>query len=129
MELPGFEFEAGTGQAAVDQVGPVLDLLQLALDDGELRQLRGQVDVEIIPVLCPGWSRSGQARCLFGRLSAQDRPHVSTTVVSTALAIDISIGDLTFRSRAGESDRDGLTRLTWVPSTCRQPIILDMITM
>jgi hypothetical protein len=27
--------EAGRGQAAVDQVGPVLDLLQLALDDAD----------------------------------------------------------------------------------------------
>src|SRR6266852_1450092 len=95
MWLPGFEFEAGSGQAAVDQVRPVLDLLQLALDDAdqavqvgggevghgplqqrpdalggiqvrrvrgqpvdpqpflvlrsELRQFRGQVDVEVIP--------------------------------------------------------------------------------
>ena len=95
MWSPGFDFQAGGGQAAVDQVGPVLDLLQLALDDadqavqvgggevghgpleqrpdalrriqvrrvrgqpvdpqpglvlrGELRQFRGQVDVEVIP--------------------------------------------------------------------------------
>jgi len=33
MWLPGLEFEARPGQAAVDQAGPVLDLLQLALDD------------------------------------------------------------------------------------------------
>ena len=33
MRLPVFDSEAGGGQAAVDQVGPVLDLLQLAFDD------------------------------------------------------------------------------------------------
>ena len=95
MWSPGLDFQAGRGQAAVDQVGPVLDLLQLALDDadqavqvgggevdhgpleqrpdalrrihvrrvrgqpvhpqpglvllGEVRQFRGQVDVEVIP--------------------------------------------------------------------------------
>ena len=32
-QSPGFEGQAGSGQAAVDQVGPVLDLLQLALDE------------------------------------------------------------------------------------------------
>jgi hypothetical protein len=99
MWSPGFDFQAGGGQAAVDQVGPVLDFLQLALDDadqavqvgggevgdgpleqrpdalrgikvwrvrgqpvdpqpglillGEVRQLRGEMDVEVIPVLCP----------------------------------------------------------------------------
>src|SRR5882724_909346 len=35
MWSPGFDFQAGRGQAAVDQVGPVLDLLQLALDDAD----------------------------------------------------------------------------------------------
>src|SRR6185437_6715144 len=35
MGLPGFDGQAGGGQAAVDQVGPVLDLLQLALDDAD----------------------------------------------------------------------------------------------
>jgi hypothetical protein len=35
MWSPGFDFQAGPGQAAVDQVGPVLDLLQLALDDAD----------------------------------------------------------------------------------------------
>src|SRR6516225_6213508 len=95
MWSPGFDFQAGPGQAAVDQVGPVLDLLQLALDDAdqpglvgggevghgplhqrpdalhrvkvrrvrgqpvdpqpgpvllrEVRQIRGQVDVEVVP--------------------------------------------------------------------------------
>src|SRR5215470_12582958 len=95
MWLPRFNSQPGRGQAAVDQVGPVLDLLQLALDDadqavqvgggevdhgpleqrpdplgrikvrrvrgqpvhpqpflvlrGEIRQLRRQVDVEVIP--------------------------------------------------------------------------------
>src|SRR5260221_461697 len=95
MSLPGFDDQAGRGEAAVDQMGPVLDLLQLALDDadqavqvgggevghgpleqrpdalggikvrrvrgqpadaqpfvvfrGEVRQFRGQVDVEVIP--------------------------------------------------------------------------------
>ena len=99
MGSPGLDLQACSGQAAVDQVGPVLDLLQLALDDAdqavhvgggevdhgsleqrpdalrriqvrrvggqpvdpqpglvlrdEVRQLRGQVDVEVIPVLCP----------------------------------------------------------------------------
>ena len=95
MCSPGFDYQAGGGEAAVDQVGPVLDLLQLALDDAdqavqvgggevdhgpleqrpdalhrinvrrvrrqpvdpqpglillrEVRQLRRQVDVEVIP--------------------------------------------------------------------------------
>ena len=99
MWSPGFEGQASCGQAAIDEVRPVLDLLQLALDDadqavhvgggevdhgplqqrpdalggikvrcvsgqpvdaqpflvlgGEVRQVRCQVDVEIIPVLCP----------------------------------------------------------------------------
>jgi hypothetical protein len=35
MLLPGFDGQAGRGEAAVDQVGPVLDLLQLALDDAD----------------------------------------------------------------------------------------------
>src|SRR6266852_3189523 len=104
MWSPGFDFQAGGGQAAVDQVGPVLDLLQLALDDAdqavqvgggevdhgpleqrpdalrgikvrrvsrqpvhpqpgpvllsEVRKLRGEVDVEVIPA--PD-QRGGQA--------------------------------------------------------------------
>src|SRR2546430_4497302 len=32
---PGFDFQAGGSQAAVDQVRPVLELLQLALDDAD----------------------------------------------------------------------------------------------
>jgi hypothetical protein len=32
MWSPGFDSQAGGDQAAIDQVGPVLDLLQLALD-------------------------------------------------------------------------------------------------
>jgi hypothetical protein len=35
------DFEAGGGQAAVDQVGPVLDLLQLVLDDSDQAGLVG----------------------------------------------------------------------------------------
>src|SRR5437762_1120729 len=35
MWSPGFDFQAGAGEAAVDQVGPVLDLFQLALDDAD----------------------------------------------------------------------------------------------
>jgi hypothetical protein len=35
MCSPGLGYQAGSGQAAVDQVGPVLDLLQLALDDAD----------------------------------------------------------------------------------------------
>ena len=35
MRLPVFDSEAGGGQAAVDQVGPVLDLLRLALDEAD----------------------------------------------------------------------------------------------
>src|SRR5690242_9772573 len=95
MVSPRFDYQAGPGQAAVDQVRTVLDLLQLALDDadqavqvgggevgdgplgqrpdaldridvrrvrgqpadpqpglvllGEVRQLGGQVDVEVVP--------------------------------------------------------------------------------
>jgi hypothetical protein len=33
MLLPGLDGLAGRGEAAVDQVGPVLDLLRLAFDD------------------------------------------------------------------------------------------------
>ena len=35
MWSPGFESQAGPGQAAVDKVGPVLDFLQLVLDDAD----------------------------------------------------------------------------------------------
>src|SRR5690242_9629981 len=95
MCSPGFDYQAGPGQAAVDQVGPVLDFLELAFDDadqavqvgggevghgpleqrpdalcrinvrrvcgqpvdpqpglillGEVRQVRRQVDVEVVP--------------------------------------------------------------------------------
>src|SRR5262249_53507351 len=35
MWSPGFDYQAGGGQAAVDQVRAVLDLLQLALDDAD----------------------------------------------------------------------------------------------
>jgi hypothetical protein len=33
MRSPGLDFQASSGQAAVDQVGPVPDLLEPALDD------------------------------------------------------------------------------------------------
>jgi len=33
MWSPALDFQARGGQAAIDQVGPVLDLLQPALDD------------------------------------------------------------------------------------------------
>jgi len=39
------DFQAGAGQAAVDQVGPVLDLLQLALDDADQAGLVGGGEV------------------------------------------------------------------------------------
>ena len=42
MWSPGFEGQAGAGEAAVDPGGPVLDLLQLALDDADQA---GQVGV------------------------------------------------------------------------------------
>src|SRR6266567_4749330 len=35
MGSPGLDLQASAGQAAVNQVGPVLDLLQLALDDAD----------------------------------------------------------------------------------------------
>lgn len=35
MWLSGLDRQAGGGQAAVDKVGPVLDLFQLALDDAD----------------------------------------------------------------------------------------------
>jgi len=35
MRSPGLDCQAGGGEAAVDQVGPVLDLLELALDDAD----------------------------------------------------------------------------------------------
>ena len=35
MWLSKVDFQAGGGQAAVDQLGPVLDLLQLAFDDAD----------------------------------------------------------------------------------------------
>ncbi len=45
---------------------------------------------------------------LLRHLGVQDRPHVSTTVVSTALATDLRIRrPLTFRSRSGESSSRG----------------------
>src|SRR5229473_582033 len=46
MWSPGFDYQAGPGQAAVDQVRPVLDLLQLALDDADqaVQVSGGEVD-------------------------------------------------------------------------------------
>ena len=35
MWSPGLDFQAGGGETAVDQVGPVLDFLQPALDDAD----------------------------------------------------------------------------------------------
>jgi hypothetical protein len=35
MWSPGFDGQAGRREAAVDQVRPLLDLLQLALDDAD----------------------------------------------------------------------------------------------
>ena len=35
MWSPGFDLQAGAGKAAVDEVGPVLDFLQFALDDAD----------------------------------------------------------------------------------------------
>ena len=57
---------------------------------------------------CPGPRGSTRVRLirpddLFGHLGVQDRPHVSTTVVSTALAAGSLSGDPIFRSRGGES--------------------------
>jgi hypothetical protein len=40
---------------------------------------------------------------MSGYLSVHSRPHVSTAVVSRALATGLLPGDLTFRSRGGES--------------------------
>jgi hypothetical protein len=45
MGSPGFDLQAGGGQAAVDQVGPVLDLLELALDDADQAGLAGGGEV------------------------------------------------------------------------------------
>ena len=45
MWSPGFDFQTGGGQAAVDQMGPVLDLLQLALDDAGQAVQVGDGDV------------------------------------------------------------------------------------
>jgi hypothetical protein len=45
MWSPGFDSQAGGGQAAVDQVGAVLDLLQLALDDADQAGLVGGGEV------------------------------------------------------------------------------------
>ena len=45
MWSPGVDFQAGGGQAAIDQVGPVLDLLQLALDDADHAGLVGGGEV------------------------------------------------------------------------------------
>jgi hypothetical protein len=40
--MAGFDGQAGGGEAAVDQMGPVLDLLQLAFDDThQVIQARG----------------------------------------------------------------------------------------
>jgi hypothetical protein len=57
---------------------------------------------------CPGPHESTTGRLirpddLLGHLGVQDRTHVSTTVVSTALANAPLSGDLTFRSRDGTS--------------------------
>ena len=129
MLLPGFDCQASGRQAAVDEVGPVLDLLQLALDDtdqavqvsggevgdgpleqrpdrlgrvevrrvggqpvdpqpcgvllGEVREFRGQVDVEVIPVLCPAvlcGQRRGGVRCRAGgRLGGAAAGHIILT--------------------------------------------------
>src|SRR6266851_4115709 len=126
MWSPGLDRQAGGGQAAVDQVGPVLDLLQLALDDadqavhggggevgdgpleqrpdalgrievrrvrgqpvdaqpfpvllGEVRQVRRQVDVEVIPVLCPavlcGRRRVVSGVAAGGRLGGAAAGHI-----------------------------------------------------
>src|SRR5512142_2677342 len=45
MWSPGLDLQAGRGQAAVDKVGPVLDLLQLALDDADQAGLVGGGEV------------------------------------------------------------------------------------
>ena len=54
---------------------------------------------------------------LLGHLGVQDRPYVSATVVSTALAAGLCIGrPLTFRFEGGEST----SRPTCLPSLCGQ---------
>lgn len=55
MGSPGLDSQAGGGQAAVDQVGPVLDFLQLALDDADQAGLIG----------------GGEARGTVGRAAAE----------------------------------------------------------
>ena len=48
MWSPGFESQAGPGQAAVDKVGPVLDFLQLVLDDADQAlPLRGLASLRV----------------------------------------------------------------------------------
>src|SRR6516225_8516277 len=58
---------------------------------------------------------------LLGHLGVQDRPHVSTTVVSTPLAAGLCVrGSLTFRFRDGESNqgcRRRPPRLSRIPRT------------
>src|SRR5215831_5400985 len=50
MGSPWLDSQAGAGQAAVDQVGPVLDLLQLALDDADHAGLVGGGEVDDRPL-------------------------------------------------------------------------------
>ena len=50
MCSPGFDYQAGPGQAAVDQVGPVLDLLELAFDDADQAAEVGRGEVGDSPL-------------------------------------------------------------------------------
>jgi hypothetical protein len=58
MWSPGLDLQVCRSQAAVDQVGPVLDLLQLALDDADQA------------------SRSAAAKLTIDRLSSDQMPSV-----------------------------------------------------
>src|ERR1700683_453425 len=52
-QSPGLEYRAGRGKAAIDQVGPVLDLLQPALDDagpGRPRSVAAKLAMDPVPL-------------------------------------------------------------------------------
>jgi hypothetical protein len=86
----GFDSQAGGGQAAIDQVGPVLDLLQLALDDPDQAvKVSGGEGYRARPWRSsavrspPSTPSPGTSRPLGGRLDLVDHTLTVTTTEAT----------------------------------------------
>ncbi len=93
MGSPAIDGQAGPGEAAVDHVGPVLDLLQLALDDaGQAVQVgggeAGDGPLEQRP---DALSRFAAVPLRGSDASSASRTAISSAVAPTAIMVIITV--------------------------------------